>query len=57
MCDEYDDERMRAFWRAIAAMQVGESHEDLRDEESPLVHSVVAESAGDTKRRPRALTR
>src|SRR5437867_8114211 len=51
MCDEYDDARMKAFWRALA------DADELEDEEKadePIVKTIVIEPL---KSKPRALVR
>jgi hypothetical protein len=36
MCDEYDDERLVALWRALAAAKSGKPVEELEDDERVL---------------------
>ena len=42
MCDEYDDERMRAFWRALAARDEL-AKRDLGAEDTPEPETPVLE--------------
>nr|AKQ01956.1 hypothetical protein [uncultured euryarchaeote Rifle_16ft_4_minimus_309] len=55
MCDEYHDERMRAFWRALADQTENEELEDELD--APVIVPLRAESDGPEKRKARALLR
>ncbi len=56
MCDEYDDERMVAFWRRLEEL---ERHARLSSESEeatePLVH-IESEIPQTPKAKPRALT-
>lgn len=57
MCDEYDDERMKAFWRAIAANE-GLNVLPVREEETePIVKPIGFEATDVPKPRPKALVR
>ncbi|HLE53977.1 MAG TPA: hypothetical protein VI999_01875 [Thermoplasmata archaeon] len=56
MCDEYDDERMRAFWRMLAERDGLVSLHVVEPEETePIVKPVLLEPPSRTK--PRALVR
>ena len=39
MCDEYDDARMKAFWRALGAI---EAENELEDDKDELLRSPVS---------------
>ncbi len=60
MCDEYDDERMRAFWRAFAERQevaklnsnVDEA-DDNREFETPVLE--LGSAAEPKRNKPRTL--
>lgn len=57
MCDEYDDERMRIFWRQLA---VQEERTELDEEREPLREPLVKPAEGivpPETRKPRALAR
>ncbi len=56
MCDEYDDERMVAFWRRLEELERRERLSSEPEEaREPLVH-VESEIAQAPKAKPRALT-
>lgn len=55
MCDEYHDERMRAFWRALADL---DEEDELEEElEHPIVVKLAPEPVEPEKRRARPLAR
>ena len=57
MCDEYDDERMWAFWRRL---EQTEQEKDLREEprEVEIAPLAVLSPPGETRKaRPRPLVR
>ncbi len=53
MCDEYDDERMRAFWRMLSERDGLVSLNVVELEETGPIVKLAAEPASKTK--PRAL--
>lgn len=56
MCDEYDDERLVAFWRALDAAKAGKRVEDLEEDE-PIVPTILAPPAEPAKRAAKPLHR
>jgi hypothetical protein len=57
MCDEYDEERMRLFWRQLA---VQEEHADLDEKLEPALESLgrpADDVAQVVRPKPRVLTR
>lgn len=57
MCDEYDDERMVAFWRRLEIQeQLMREERGLQAVELPLT-TAIPETPEARKTRPRALTR
>jgi hypothetical protein len=55
MCDELDDERMLAFWRAIEAARAVRRPEGLEDETALL--PTLMPGAEPARRTPKPLTR
>ncbi|HYM39993.1 MAG TPA: hypothetical protein VEY12_07610 [Thermoplasmata archaeon] len=55
MCDEYDDERMRAFWRQLAVLEERGSLDEA-SEESPVAKP-LGELVEPKRAKPRALAR
>ncbi len=57
MCDEYDDERMRAFWRALAEREEIAKLDSEADDSKPLSFPVVpvGENLEPRHSKPRAL--
>lgn len=58
MCDEYYDERMRAFWRGLAEKEgLVILPMETADEETIAVKPLVLESEPSVKPKPRAMSR
>ncbi len=57
MCNEYDEERMRAFWRAIAANEGLKVLSIADAEPEPVVEPMGPASVDPAKPKPRALVR
>ncbi len=57
MCDEYDDERMRAFWRQLAQQEELADLEDEREKPVDRVVLPVGEIVEPKRAKPRILTR
>lgn len=56
MCDEYDDARMKAFWRALAEEQRSDEALDKGDSEV-IIKPIVIEPLERVTTKPKALTR
>jgi len=55
MCDEYYDERMRAFWRDLAEQDEANEREDEID--APVVMPLAPEPADSVRRKAKPLFR
>ncbi len=55
MCDEYHDERMRAFWQALAEADEANEREDEID--APVVVPLAPEPADSVRRKAKPLIR
>ncbi len=57
MCDEYDDERMWAFWRRLEMQEELKREQREAEEAEPTVTIALPQTPEMRKTRPRALTR